>query len=90
MNIKNWFKPNDWTPVWSKSDSLIFDYNRRKLSTGRITDSWQGKVNVLIEIVFSKSRNEYKLQINTGDAKYSKYYAEAISKLNELRGMKID
>lgn len=86
----NWFKPKDWTPVWAKTDTLIFEHRNRQISTGRILDTWNSKVDVLIEISYSESRNEYKLQISSSDAKLSKHYQEAIEKLNELRGRNID
>lgn len=90
FTFKNLFKPDDWIVIWNIVDVLEFDCRNRDLSTGNITSTWTKKVDVLIEILYSKSRNEYKLKINTEDAKFSKGYSEAIEKINELRGIKID
>lgn len=90
FTLRNLFKPDDWMVIWSTVDVLEFEYRRRNLSTGTIGAIWTKKVDVLIEIIHSKSRDEYKLKINTEDAKFSKGYSEAIAQINKFRGIGID
>ncbi len=85
--LKNLFKPNDWAPVWSKTH--IHKVPARTISGfgGDMTPiTMPGYDDIcLYEIVYSKSRNEYKLVCEGAYYKCWPEYTEAVQELNRLK-----
>lgn len=81
MNIKNWFKPKDWQHMWT--DSAWWDVTYTNMLTGCMITG--GKQSCTFEIIYSPSRNEYKLFCLGTKPKTNPLYKIAIKKLNDLK-----
>lgn len=77
INMFNLFRKNDWYTVWSKSSYWIDD------SYGKY---YPRHIPVSFEILFSESRNKYKLKSYGHRSKLHPVYSEAVNKLNFFIG----
>ena len=70
------FRKNDWIPVWTTTGNWIYiypEFNNQKETK-----------HAYYEILFSKSRNKYKLEVGGVRPKEHSVYSEVINKLNEF------
>lgn len=78
------FGKNDWYPVWAESVEWNLTWNIINSRTKQIVGERPENVKSLYEIVYSPSRNKYKLNLSGFDPKRSDTYSVAVKKLNEF------